>query len=46
MAALGFEAEDPTGYGRLLIEDGSLLAIREHKDATEEERRVACATPA
>ena len=40
VAALGFEAQDPTGYGRLLIEDGSLLAIREHKDATEEERAV------
>ncbi|WP_460452070.1 bifunctional UDP-N-acetylglucosamine diphosphorylase/glucosamine-1-phosphate N-acetyltransferase GlmU [Alsobacter sp. SYSU BS001988] len=40
VAALGFEAQDPTGYGRLLIEEGSLLAIREHKDATEEERAV------
>jgi bifunctional UDP-N-acetylglucosamine pyrophosphorylase / glucosamine-1-phosphate N-acetyltransferase len=40
VAALGFEAQDPTGYGRLLIDEGSLLAIREHKDATEEERAV------
>ena len=40
LAALGFEPDDPTGYGRLLIKDGSLVAIREHKDATDEERRV------
>ncbi len=33
--------EDPAGYGRVLrAEDGSVLAIREHKDATEEERSV------
>jgi len=39
VAALGFEAADPQGYGRLLIgPDGSLAAIREHKDATEAER--------
>jgi bifunctional UDP-N-acetylglucosamine pyrophosphorylase/glucosamine-1-phosphate N-acetyltransferase len=40
LAALGFEPEDPAGYGRLLIADGRLVAIREHKDATEDERRV------
>ncbi|MDB5545143.1 MAG: UDP-N-acetylglucosamine diphosphorylase/glucosamine-phosphate N-acetyltransferase [Hyphomicrobiales bacterium] len=40
LAALGFEPDDPTGYGRLLIADGRLTAIREHKDATEDERRV------
>jgi len=40
VAALGFEAKDPTGYGRLLIHDGELAGIREHKDATEEERRI------
>ncbi len=43
MVALGFEAKDPTGYGRLLIENDQLTAIREHKDATEEQRRVTCA---
>ncbi|PLX42114.1 MAG: bifunctional N-acetylglucosamine-1-phosphate uridyltransferase/glucosamine-1-phosphate acetyltransferase [Hyphomicrobiales bacterium] len=38
---LGFEAEDPEGYGRLLLsEDGALLAIREHADATDEEKSV------
>ena len=40
VAALGFEARDPTGYGRLLSRAGELLAIREHKDATAEERSV------
>ena len=40
VAVLGFEAEDPTGYGRLLTEDGWLVAIREDKDASEAERAV------
>ncbi|MET1415707.1 bifunctional UDP-N-acetylglucosamine diphosphorylase/glucosamine-1-phosphate N-acetyltransferase GlmU [Roseibium sp. HPY-6] len=40
LVVLGFEAKDPFGYGRLLIEDGRLVAIREEKDATPEERRV------
>jgi bifunctional UDP-N-acetylglucosamine pyrophosphorylase / glucosamine-1-phosphate N-acetyltransferase len=39
--ALGFEAKDPTGYGRLVRDaEGSLLAIREHKDATAAERAL------
>ena len=41
VAALGFRAADPTGYGRMIIEDGSLLAIREDKDAAPEEREIA-----
>jgi bifunctional UDP-N-acetylglucosamine pyrophosphorylase/glucosamine-1-phosphate N-acetyltransferase len=41
IAVLGFEAADPTGYGRLLTgADGALVAIREHADASDEERRV------
>lgn len=41
VAALGFVAADPHGYGRLLLEaDGGLAAIREHKDATEAERET------
>ncbi len=40
VVVIGFEAADPTGYGRLLTKDGELLAIREHKDASEEERKV------
>jgi bifunctional N-acetylglucosamine-1-phosphate-uridyltransferase/glucosamine-1-phosphate-acetyltransferase GlmU-like protein len=40
-AILGFEPVDPTGYGRFITENGDkLLAIREHKDATDEERRI------
>jgi bifunctional UDP-N-acetylglucosamine pyrophosphorylase/glucosamine-1-phosphate N-acetyltransferase len=41
IAVLGFEAKDPTGYGRLLTApDGTLHAIREHRDASAEERKV------
>ena len=40
LAALGFEPDDPAGYGRLLVEGGELVAIREHKDASEAERKV------
>lgn len=39
-AILGFEPKDPTGYGRFITEGDRLLAIREHKDASEEERRI------
>jgi len=38
VVALGFEAGDPTGYGRLIERNGRLIAIREHKDASPEER--------
>jgi bifunctional UDP-N-acetylglucosamine pyrophosphorylase/glucosamine-1-phosphate N-acetyltransferase len=40
VAAMGFVAKDPTGYGRLLTEGQKLVAIREHKDASEAERKV------
>ncbi|HEV7319386.1 MAG TPA: bifunctional UDP-N-acetylglucosamine diphosphorylase/glucosamine-1-phosphate N-acetyltransferase GlmU [Ensifer sp.] len=40
VVVIGFETADPTGYGRLIVKDGALLAIREHKDATDEERRI------
>jgi bifunctional UDP-N-acetylglucosamine pyrophosphorylase/glucosamine-1-phosphate N-acetyltransferase len=40
VAALGFEARDPTGYGRLVMEGDKLRAIREHKDASEAERAI------
>jgi bifunctional UDP-N-acetylglucosamine pyrophosphorylase/glucosamine-1-phosphate N-acetyltransferase len=40
VAVLGFEAADPTGYGRLITEGRRLKAIREHKDASEAERTV------
>jgi bifunctional UDP-N-acetylglucosamine pyrophosphorylase/glucosamine-1-phosphate N-acetyltransferase len=40
LAVLGFRAADPTGYGRLLMEGDRLVAIREHADASAEERKV------
>jgi bifunctional UDP-N-acetylglucosamine pyrophosphorylase/glucosamine-1-phosphate N-acetyltransferase len=40
VAALGFEPRDPTGYGRFLERDGALIAIREQKDASPEERAI------
>ncbi|CAH1648298.1 fused N-acetylglucosamine-1-phosphate uridyltransferase and glucosamine-1-phosphate acetyltransferase [Hyphomicrobiales bacterium] len=40
VAVLGFEADDPTGYGRLVERDGKLEAIVEHKDATPEQRGI------
>jgi bifunctional UDP-N-acetylglucosamine pyrophosphorylase/glucosamine-1-phosphate N-acetyltransferase len=40
VAALGFAARDPAGYGRLIEKDGRLVAIREHKDASPAERAI------
>lgn len=41
VAVLGFEPADPTGYGRLIRDsDGFVVAIREEKDATDEERQI------
>ena len=41
IVVVGFEAADPTGYGRILSDDsGKVLAIREQKDATTAERQV------
>ena len=40
MVVVGFRPANPTGYGRLITEDGQVRAIREHRDATEEERRI------
>lgn len=40
VVVIGFQTADPTGYGRLIVEDGALLAIREQKDATEDERKI------
>jgi bifunctional UDP-N-acetylglucosamine pyrophosphorylase / glucosamine-1-phosphate N-acetyltransferase len=41
LAVLGFRAADPTGYGRLVVENGSLLAIREQADASADERKIS-----
>jgi bifunctional UDP-N-acetylglucosamine pyrophosphorylase/glucosamine-1-phosphate N-acetyltransferase len=40
VAVLGFKAADPTGYGRMIVENGQLVAIREEKDATAAERAI------
>lgn len=40
LAVLGFETQQPFGYGRLLTDNGQLVAIREEKDASDEERRI------
>jgi bifunctional UDP-N-acetylglucosamine pyrophosphorylase/glucosamine-1-phosphate N-acetyltransferase len=40
LAVLGFRAANPAGYGRLLIEGGRVMAIREHGDASAEERKI------
>jgi bifunctional UDP-N-acetylglucosamine pyrophosphorylase/glucosamine-1-phosphate N-acetyltransferase len=42
LVVLGFEAADPTGYGRLILsEGGGVERIVEHKDATAAERAVS-----
>jgi bifunctional UDP-N-acetylglucosamine pyrophosphorylase / glucosamine-1-phosphate N-acetyltransferase len=40
IAVLGFRAADPTGYGRLVVEGGRLVDIREHADASAEVRAI------
>jgi bifunctional UDP-N-acetylglucosamine pyrophosphorylase / glucosamine-1-phosphate N-acetyltransferase len=40
IAVLGFRPADPTGYGRLIMADGELVAIREHADASDDERAI------
>src|SRR6476659_5025866 len=40
LAVLGFRAADPPGYGRRLVEDNRLVAIREHADANRDERAI------
>ncbi len=37
---LGVRPPDPTGYGRLVMQDGRLQRIVEEKDASAEERRI------
>jgi bifunctional UDP-N-acetylglucosamine pyrophosphorylase/glucosamine-1-phosphate N-acetyltransferase len=40
VAVLGFRPADPTGYGRLVMDGDTLLAIREEKDADAAERAI------
>jgi bifunctional UDP-N-acetylglucosamine pyrophosphorylase/glucosamine-1-phosphate N-acetyltransferase len=41
VAVLGFRATDSTGYGRLVVDNGELVAIREEADASASERKTA-----
>jgi bifunctional UDP-N-acetylglucosamine pyrophosphorylase/glucosamine-1-phosphate N-acetyltransferase len=41
VAVLGFRPTDPTGYGRLITHGGQLIAIREERDASAAERKIA-----
>jgi bifunctional UDP-N-acetylglucosamine pyrophosphorylase/glucosamine-1-phosphate N-acetyltransferase len=41
VAVLGFRPGNPHGYGRLLMDGDQLAAIREDKDASDVERRIA-----
>lgn len=40
VSILGFEPDDPTGYGRFIVEGEQLQDIVEHKDASEEQRKI------
>jgi bifunctional UDP-N-acetylglucosamine pyrophosphorylase/glucosamine-1-phosphate N-acetyltransferase len=41
LAVVGFETENPAGYGRLLLDErGRLVGIREEKDASEAEQAL------
>ncbi len=40
IVVMGFRPENPTGYGRLIEQDGKLVAIVEEKDATDEQRKI------
>lgn len=46
LAMITTEVTDPTGYGRVLRDDGGRIrAIREHKDCSADERAVRCVNP-
>ncbi len=40
LALLSVQMSDPTGYGRILRQGDLVRAVVEHKDATEEQRRI------
>jgi bifunctional UDP-N-acetylglucosamine pyrophosphorylase / glucosamine-1-phosphate N-acetyltransferase len=40
VVVLGFRPQDPAGYGRLVVEGGELVAIREEVDASPAERAI------
>ncbi len=40
VAVVGFRPHNPAGYGRLIVVDGKLVAIREDKDASAAEKEI------
>src|SRR5262249_11285568 len=40
LVVLGFRPKDPSGYGRLVLENGELVAIREEIEAAPAERAI------
>ena len=40
VSVLGFHADDPTGYGRLIEKGGELVAIREQSEASKAELKI------
>ena len=40
VVVMGFRTDNPHGYGRLIVRDGKLVAIREDRDCSDEERRI------
>lgn len=40
IVVMGFETDNPAGYGRLIVEAGKLTAIVEEKDATVEQKKI------
>ena len=40
VVVLGFRPDDPSGYGRLLMEGAQLVGIREERDASDAERGI------
>lgn len=40
ISLLTVELEDPYGYGRIIRDNGEVVAIVEHKDATEEQKKI------
>jgi bifunctional UDP-N-acetylglucosamine pyrophosphorylase / glucosamine-1-phosphate N-acetyltransferase len=40
VVVLAFEPDDPTGYGRVIVQDGKIVKMVEQKDASEAEKAV------
>jgi bifunctional UDP-N-acetylglucosamine pyrophosphorylase/glucosamine-1-phosphate N-acetyltransferase len=40
VAVIGFRTDAPAGYGRLIEREGKLVAIREDKDCSDEEKNI------